>query len=95
MYRNKYRTTFSSKGKVDLIRKVSNLMIWSDNDVANDFTTKKNGDGTQKYHPKFLQCGMWAYREYQLRLWDPNCCHHLGDKVQEWHSHVYGNIGIL
>ena len=27
----------------------------------------------QGYHPKFLQCGMEVYREYQRRLWDPNC----------------------
>ena len=95
MYRNKYRTTFTSKGKVDLMRKVSNLMIWSDNDVANDFTTMKNEDGGQMYHPNFLQCGMRTYREYQRRLWDPNCCHHLADNVEEWHSHVYGNVGIF
>lgn len=95
MYRNKYRTVFSSKGKVDLMKKVSNLMIWSDNDVANDFTTMKNENGSQMYHPNFLQCGMRAYREFQRRLWDPDCCHHLGEQVEEWHCHVYGNVGIF
>ena len=95
MYRNKYRTVFASKGKVDLMKRVSNLMIWSDNDVANDFTTMKKEDGSQMYHPNFLQCGMRAYREYQRRLWDPECRSHLGEEVEEWHSHVYGNIGIF
>ena len=95
MYRNKYRTVFSSKGKAELMKKVSNLMIWSDNDVANDFTTMKNENGSQMYHPHFLQCGMRAYREFQRRLWDPECCHHLGEQIEEWHSHVYGNVGIF
>ena len=95
MYRNKYRTVFASKGKVDLMKRVSNLMIWSDNDVANDFTTRKAEDGSQMYHPRFLQCGMGAYREYQRRLWDPECSHDLEEEVEEWHSHVYGNVGIF
>ena len=37
-------------------------MIWSDNDVANDFTTMKNESGEQAYHPKFMVCGMEAYK---------------------------------
>jgi len=36
-----------SDGKVDVLSKVSNLMIWSDNDVANDFTTLKTEAGEQ------------------------------------------------
>ena len=47
LWRNKYRKVFTLEGKVDLMSKVSNLMIWSDNDVANDFTTMKNEDGSQ------------------------------------------------
>ena len=73
-------------------------MIWSDNDVANDFTTMKLENGEQAYHPKFLQCGMQVYREYQRRLWDSDCIAEITDgEVQEWHSHIYGNgtIGIF
>lgn len=66
------RNVFSREGKVDVLSRASNLMIWSDNDVANDFTTMKDTDGGQKYHPNFLQCGMRTYREYQRRLWDPD-----------------------
>ena len=47
LWRDKYRNVFSTEGKAKLMSKVSNLMIWSDNDVANDFTTLKNKDGTQ------------------------------------------------
>ena len=97
IWRNKYRNVFSSPYKSKLMASVSNLMIWSDNDVANDFTVMKNEDKTQKYHPNFLQCGIRTYREYQRRLWDSSCKLDYGknDEVQEWHSHVYGPIGIF
>ena len=95
LWRNKYRTVFSKEGKVDVVARVSNLMIWSDNDVANDFTTMKKVDGEQKYHPNFLQCGMRTYREYQRRLWDPECELQLPETTEEWHSHFYGPIGIF
>ena len=39
LWRNKYRNVFSTPGKVSVLSRVSNLMIWSDNDVANNFTT--------------------------------------------------------
>ena len=64
------------------------LMIWSDNDVANDFTTMKDQAGDQAYPPAFLQSGadtcrrvditdvisigIEMYREYQRQLWDPD-----------------------
>ena len=74
-------------------------MIWSDNDVANGFTTLKLENGEQAYHPQFIQCGMEVYREYQRRLWDSNCSSKIpiDVEVEEWHSHVYGNgkIGIF
>ena len=71
-------------------------MIWSDNDVANNFTTMKNEDGSQAYHPHFLKCGMRTYREYQRRLWDPKCLLDVDNEdVKEWHSHIYGCIGIF
>jgi hypothetical protein len=52
-------------------------------DVANDFTTMKNADGSQKYHGHFLQCGMRTYREYQRRLWDPECQPALPEETKE------------
>ena len=41
LYREKYRKDFNMPFKKEVLAKVSNLMIWSDNDVANDFTTLK------------------------------------------------------
>ena len=42
-------------------------MIWSDNDVANDFTTMKNAEGEQAYNPEFLRCGI-KVRSVELKL---------------------------
>ncbi len=41
LWRNKYRGVFSREAKADLMASVSNLMVWSDNDVANDLTTMR------------------------------------------------------
>ena len=95
MWRSKYRNVFSRDAKADCMASVSNLMIWSDNDVANDFTVLKNEVGEQAYHPNFLLCGMRAYREYQRRLWDPQCLLAVPPTIEEWHEHVYGAIGIF
>ncbi len=50
------------------------------------------------YHPNFLQCGMRTYREYQRRLWDPDCPLSAPagtSEVREWHWHMYGAIGLF
>ena len=74
-------------------------MIWSDNDVGNDFTTLKNPEtGEQAYHPRFLKSGMEMYRDYQRRLWDSECEFRMNDdhgEVAEWHCHTYGQVGIF
>ena len=96
LWRQIYRDGFSNKYKQEVLSKTSNLMIWSDNDVANDFTTMKRQDGSQAYHPNFLKCGMEMYRDYQRRLWDSECLPENSEVVEEWHSHIYGNkVGIF
>lgn len=95
LWRSKYRAVFSRKNKVSVLANCSNLMIWSDNDVANDFTTLRKEDGSQMYHPNFLQCGMRTYREYQRKLWDPDCSLQLEEETKEWHQHIYGPVAIF
>jgi len=95
LWRQLYTINFNTKYKKEVLSNTSNVMIWSDNDVANDFTTLKNESGEQAYHPKFLVCGMEAYKDYQRRLWDPQCVAVNEGLVQEWHSHIYGKVGIF
>ena len=77
LWRRKYRSGFKKDFKREVLSQTSNLMIWSDNDVANDFTTMKNKDGNPAYHKNFLLCGMEMYRDYQRKLWDPESDRHL------------------
>eukprot|EP00928_Gymnodinium_smaydae_P029647 TRINITY_DN22271_c0_g1_i1.p1 TRINITY_DN22271_c0_g1~~TRINITY_DN22271_c0_g1_i1.p1 ORF type:complete len:600 (-),score=42.08 TRINITY_DN22271_c0_g1_i1:196-1995(-) len=103
-----YRATWAGTSVAKAMANTSHLMIWSDNDVSNDFTVLRNSDGTQYYLKDYLQVAMGVYRMYQRQLWDPSCydgteqdllrCRTLGyekDEVQEWHFHQYGPFGIF
>ena len=68
LWRKLYRINFSQPYKKDVLSMTSNLMIWSDNDIANDFTTLKTESGDPAYHPKFIVCGMEAYKVCPLNL---------------------------
>ena len=93
----KYRFTWNKKKTRESLQQGCHLMIWSDNDVANDFTIKKHEDGEQFYPEAFLQCGIEKYREYQRQLWEPELTPMPEDDefFQEYHSHTYGPIGIF
>ena len=62
LWRKLYRINFNKPYKKDVLSSTSNLMIWSDNDIANDFTTKKMKSGDPAYHPMFIVCGMEVYK---------------------------------
>ena len=55
MLAKKYRSTWTWNKTRESLQQGSHLMIWSDNDVANDFTTLKDQNGDQAYPPPFLQ----------------------------------------
>jgi len=102
LLRKKYRDTWNKTKTRECLQKGCHLMIWSDNDVANDFTTMKDQDGNQAYPPPFLQCGIEVYKQYQRILWDPSVQEDRHSKMpaeddyfQEFHYHVYGPIGIF
>jgi len=95
-----YRATWYPPEVATALAHSSHLMIWSDNDVANDFTILKKKDGSQAYTPSFLRVGMRAYRMYQRQLWDPECVTSQKaveglPEVEEWHFHVYGSCGVF
>ena len=48
----------------------SHLMLWSDNDVANDYGGDQKGSDEQKYSDQFIKSAMGVYTEYQRQLWD-------------------------
>ena len=48
-------------------------MLWSDNDVTNDFTVAVEGDGSQEHDPEYLRVAVWVYQLYQKQLRMPGC----------------------
>eukprot|EP01065_Artemidia_motanka_P018797 TRINITY_DN2213_c2_g1_i1.p1 TRINITY_DN2213_c2_g1~~TRINITY_DN2213_c2_g1_i1.p1 ORF type:complete len:803 (+),score=334.43 TRINITY_DN2213_c2_g1_i1:47-2410(+) len=94
--RDAYRDTWTFPGVRRALAHSSHLMLWSDNDVANDFTVLKDprDPSKQAYPPGLLRCAMEVYREYQRQLWDTNLAG-LADPVEEWHFHMYGRVGIF
>merc|ERR1719221_1665242 len=96
-----YRSTWAHKGVSATLARSSHLMIWSDNDVTNDFTVARNADGSQEFDPDYLKVAMGVYRMYQRQLWDPGCgddpknCFKDQPELQEWHFHRYGPFGIF
>lgn len=87
-----YRQTWTFPATALALAQTSNLMMWSDNDVINDFNTVDY----RSYTPRLVQSAMSVYRMYQRQLWDPNCGG-VEDKehVEEWHFHRHGPVGIF
>jgi len=94
--RDAYRDTWTFPGVRKALAHASHLMLWSDNDVANDFTVLKSAvdPSKQAYPAGLLRCAMDVYREYQRQLWDIDM-KPLKDPVEEWHFHMYGRVGIF
>lgn len=99
-----YRYTWNLDSCKSSLAQSSHLMIWGDNDVANDFTEKKTKNGEQYYSPQFVIGAMRVYTEYQRQLWDPSCegiLPHEEDPMKadslmkEWHFHQYGGLGVF
>jgi hypothetical protein len=96
-----YRSTWHHSGVATTLSHSSHLMIWSDNDVTNDFTVARKPDGSQEFLPEYLKVAMGVYRMYQRQLWDPGCgddpknCFKDQPELQEWHFHKYGPFGIF
>jgi phosphodiesterase/alkaline phosphatase D-like protein len=69
-YRKLYRTTWNRAPVQRALAQASNLMIWDDHDVADDF-----GDRTDVTQPHSAEhfvasCGWRVFHEYQRQLWD-------------------------
>eukprot|EP00666_Eupelagonemidae_sp_cell4sb_P004968 gene4968-739_t len=64
--RDAYRDTWGFPGVRRALAHASHLMLWSDNDVANDFTVLKDQQNPeqQAYPPALLRCAMKFYRDY-------------------------------
>jgi hypothetical protein len=68
-------------------------MIWSDNDLYNDFTiATESGKALSNV---MIHYGHLSYRAYQRQLWDPNYLSNPLSSTDEFHYHTYGNVGVI
>jgi len=76
-----YRHVWGQRWCALALSHASHLMLWSDNDVTNDFTCDYNADGTQTYDPAYLRVAIRVYEAYQKQLRAPTCCGSTGMSV--------------
>lgn len=91
--RDVYRYTWNLPFTQRALSQSSHLMIWSDNDLYNDFTIAKE-DG-KALEPIMIKLGQEVYREYQRQLWDPSYGEAGASTTDEYHYHKFGTVGIL
>jgi hypothetical protein len=88
-----YRFTWNLPRTAKSLAAGSHLMIWSDNDLYNDFTIAKNESTGASLENLMIHFGHLVYRRYQRQLWDPN--YDSNSSPAEEHYHKYGPVGIL
>merc|ERR1712216_988460 len=93
-----YQDTWSEDEIKAILAKGQRMLMWSDNDIAADFTNLRDENGNQAYHPELLRCAMKCYRRYQRQLWDPICEGNLPERgcpVEEWQFRRFGALGVF
>jgi len=82
-----YRFTWNLVHTARSLATGSHLMIWSDNDLYNDFTIAKD------ISPLMIHVGQLVYRRYQRQLWDPEYETRM-DSSEEFYQKI-GPVGII
>jgi len=95
-----YRHTWSEDETKVVLAKGQRMMIWSDRDVAADFTVlAKGGENLRQiYHEELVKSAMKCYRRYQRQLWDPVCEGNLPERchpVEEFQFRTFGPLGVF
>jgi len=89
-YRRLYRAWWSDPSTRDVLANVSNLMIWDDHEIRDDWGSRREDYDLNSVEYRIGTLARQVYREYQRQLWeDPP---HTDD---EQHFHVWGTIGVL
>lgn len=95
MYRQLYRDTWSCGGLRDILANASNLMIWDDHEVVDDWADRDRFIATDTVE-HFVSREAWStYREYQRQLWDDELEELPATGMSEQHMHRFGDLGLL
>eukprot|EP00927_Polykrikos_kofoidii_P070841 TRINITY_DN67219_c0_g1_i1.p1 TRINITY_DN67219_c0_g1~~TRINITY_DN67219_c0_g1_i1.p1 ORF type:complete len:564 (+),score=83.67 TRINITY_DN67219_c0_g1_i1:85-1776(+) len=93
-----YRDTWNEESTRVVLARWQHMMLWSDNDIADEFTTFKDAQGEQAYNPEFLKAALRCYRMYQRQLWDPLCEGNMPrprEPLEEWQFRALGRVGVF
>ena len=71
-YRGLYRAAWNHQPVQEVLRNASNLMLWDDHEVTDDFGDKQSFTDPNSTEHMVARCGWQVYREYQRNLWDEN-----------------------
>ncbi|HEV2860399.1 MAG TPA: alkaline phosphatase D family protein [Pyrinomonadaceae bacterium] len=89
-YRRLYRVWWSEPSTRDVLANVSNLMIWDDHEIRDDWGSRREDSDPDSVEFRIGTLARQVYREYQRQLWeDPP------HSDAEEHFHVWGQIGVL
>jgi phosphodiesterase/alkaline phosphatase D-like protein len=89
-YRRLYRAWWGEASTRDVLANVSNLMIWDDHEIRDDWGSRREDSDPASVEYRIGTLARQVYREYQRQLWEDSP--HSDD---EHHFHVWGTIGVL
>jgi phosphodiesterase/alkaline phosphatase D-like protein len=93
-YRDLYRATWSHPPTRDVLASVSNLAIWDDHEIRDDWGSRPADRDPASADHYIGRLARRVFREYQRQLWD-DTDPALPDNGLEGHLHTWGPIGLL
>jgi hypothetical protein len=95
-YRDLYRVAWNHPSTRDVLANVSNLMIWDDHEIRDDWGSRPNDRNPKSQEYYIGTLARRVFREYQRQLWndfpieaDPEA------GGLEHHFHKWGEIGVM
>jgi hypothetical protein len=93
LYRNLYRVTWNHPATRYVLANVSNLMIWDDHEIRDDWGSMPSDYDSDSVDYQVGVLARQVFREYQRQLWED--LPRQPANGYEHHLHVWGHIGVL
>ncbi len=94
-YRDLYRWTWRHPPTREVLANVSNLMIWDDHEIRDDWGSREEDRDPASLEQIVGRLAWQVYREYTRQLWDDAEPDALPELPSEDHRHVWGPFGVL
>lgn len=94
-YRRLYRITWRHRPTREVLARVSNLMIWDDHEIRDDWGNRVEDRDPDTGAHWIGTLARRVYREYQRQLWDQLDVDATPTSGFEHHVHRFGEIGLV